>query len=183
MVTKRDKAALDFISKFQVASTSTLKELFYPSLRVAQRRLSTLVEHGEIKREREYINNEYIYFIKKPKQLRHRLLLTKFYKAIYNKIDIVSFENEVIIDNIRPDGLLAYRYKNKGYIAFVEVQISNVPLDLDKYKRLLKTERYKNYFPVFPKLIAITNQNAPQIKDFEIIKINEDMSNAGKLIK
>ncbi|WP_427340768.1 hypothetical protein [Caloranaerobacter sp. DY30410] len=178
MITKRDREVINFIKKFKVATTSTIAELFYPSLRVAQRRLMTLVSHRELKRERYYINQEYMYYIKKPKQLRHRLLLTDFYREIHKLgFEIEYFDNEVIIDDIRPDGLLAYRYQNKAYIAFVEVEISNKGLNISKYKKLLKTGKYKKYFPVFPIIIAITDHKIPIQQDLVIIQVKEDLSN------
>src|SRR5699024_4780390 len=97
---------------------------------------------------------QYHYYIKKPRQLRHNLLLTDFYREL-NKIATINFfDKEFSIEHIRADGLVVYRYKNVNYIAFVEVQISNQPLDVKKYEKLYQSGLYKNKFNgVFPMII------------------------------
>ncbi len=183
MITKRDKAVLDFIEKFRVASTSTLEVLFYPSPRVAQRRLSVLVDHGELNRDRDHFTYEYLYYIKKPRQLRHALLLTDLYREMVKVgIEIVNFDNEVTLEDIRADGLVAYRLNEKNFIAFAEIQISNTPLDIDKYLKFLRSDKYKNYFPVFPLIIAVTNKKVSQTRDIKIIVVKEDFSNISDLL-
>jgi len=184
MITPRDKKAIEFIEKFKIASTSTLQTLFYVSERVAQRRLTLLTEHKELKRTREHISKEYLYYIKKPKQLKHMLLLTDFYREVVKAgIEVIAFENEVtIFEGLRPDGFITYSYNGNTFIAFIEVHISNNKLDLDKYKRLLKTGAYKKVLPIFPKLIVITNKNIPESKDFKILQISEEMGNINNLI-
>lgn len=177
MITKRDKKVIDFLEQFKIANTSTIHELFYPSLRVAQNRLKTLTDHKAIKRTRNHINMEYLYYIKKPRQIKHRLLLTDFHRELNKMVKIIDFQNEFIIEHLRADGFVAYKYNNKGYIAFIEVEISNKSLDINKYKKLFKEGKYKLYFPVFPKLIVITNKKISEIKEFEVIQIKEDFSN------
>ncbi len=182
MITKRDLEVIKFIEQFKVARTSTIQELFFPSLLVAQKRLKTITEHGFLKRDRAIINQEYFYYIKKPRQLIHSILLTDFYREIHKLgLQIEYFDNEVTLEDIRPDGLLAYRYKDRAYISFIEVEISNKGLDIDKYKRLYATGIYKAYFPSFPMIIAITNQCVENIKDFRIIQIKEDLANINEV--
>lgn len=169
---------IKFIEQFKISRTSTIQELFYPSLRVAQRRLKEMVECGYLKRDQGAINQEYIYYLRKPKQLLHTLLLTDFYREIHKlNLQVEYFDNEVTIEDIRADGLLAYRYKNKAYISFVEVEISNKGLDIGKYKKLFYSGKYKAYFPVFPMIIAITNQRIEKMEEFKVIQIKEDLSN------
>ena len=78
MITKRDLKVLNFIDEFKVATTSTIQELYYPSLRVAQIRLKKLCENNDLKRERYHFTQEYIYYFNKTKQQRHDLILTNF---------------------------------------------------------------------------------------------------------
>lgn len=181
IVTDRDKRVLDFISKFRVATTDTIQELFYPSLRVTQNRLKLMYENKLLKRERDHFTSQYIYYLRKPKQLRHSLLLTDFYREMHKLTKIELFEKEFEIENIRADGLIAYKYKNKGYIAFVEVQIANKGLDIVKYEKLYKSKNYKKYFPVFPLVYAITNKKIPDT-ELKIIRVNEDMSNLKEIL-
>lgn len=169
---------IEFIERFKVARTSTIKELFYPSLLVAQKRLKRITEDKELKRSRDNITNEYIYFKNKPKQLKHSLLITDFYREFNKLVDINHFKNEFIIEGVRADALMAYEYKATKYISFLEVQISNVKLNLDKYRSLKYSEAYKKILPVFPSIIAVTNQRIEIPKDLEVIQIKEDLSNA-----
>lgn len=182
MITQRDIKVIKFIEKFKVARTSTVQQLFYPSVRIAQRRLREITNQGFLKRSQTIINQEYMYYIKKPKQLLHSILLTDFYREIDKLVRIEYFENEVQIDEIRPDGILAYKFQGKAYIAFVEVEISNKGLDINKYLKLLNTNRYKKYFPTFPLLIAITNQNIKERSDFKLIQIKEGLENITRIV-
>lgn len=175
IVTNRDKKVLAFLDEFRIATTDTIQELFYPSLRVAQTRLKLLYDNKLIKRDRDHFTSQYYYYIKKPKQLRHDLLLTNFYREINKLADIELFKKEFTVDNIRADGLIAYK-RNKRYIAFAEVQIANTPLDILKYEKLYKSNQYKKYFPTFPFIYAITDKKIPS-SSLKIIQINEDMSN------
>lgn len=175
-ISNNDKKTLEFIQKFNVATTNTIYDLFYPSLRMAQYRLKALYDNKILKRDRDHFTSQYCYYYKKPKQLRHDLLLTEFYRVMNKLAQIEFFEKEFPLDDVRPDGLMAYRHKNKSYIAFVEVQIANTALDVKKYEKLYQSERYKKYFPTFPLVYAITNQTIPRT-GLKIIQVREDMSN------
>lgn len=181
IVTDRDRKVIDFLNTFKVATTDTIQELFYPSLRVAQKRLKLMYENKLLKRTRDNFTSQYCYYIKKPKQMRHCLLLTDFYREMNRLTDIELFEKEITIDNIRPDGLIAYKYKKKGFIACIEVQISNEPLDVEKYEKLFKSGKYKKYFPVFPLVYAITDRKI-LYTELKIIRVNEDMSNLKEIL-
>lgn len=176
ILTERDKNVLDFIGKFKIATTGTIQEIFYPSLFVAQRRLKKMYDHQLLNRDRSYVSSQYMYYINKPRQVRHSLILSNSYKELNKLVDIKYFEREFTLNNVRSDGFVAYRYNNKNYIACIEVQISNLPLDVKKYERLYYSNKYKELFPVFPLIIAITNKNIPETK-LEIIQIKEDLSN------
>ena len=182
IVTERDKKVLNFIEKFNVATTDTIQELFYPSIRVAQHRLKLMYDNKLLKRERDHFTSQYYYYLRKPRQLRHSLLLTDFYREINRLTKIELFEKELTIEHVRADGLVAYKYKSKRYIAFIEVQIANTPLDVEKYEKLFKSGKYKKYFPVFPLIYAITNKKIPYT-ELKIIRVNEDMSNVKEVLK
>jgi hypothetical protein len=173
MKTERDDLVISYLTEFKAATTTTLSELFYPSLRIAQRRLKALCEDKQIKRTREHINTDYIYYIKKPKQLKHRVLLTNFHREAKKIVDIAHFETGVKYGGIIPDGFIAYSSKGKNYIAFIEIQISNWPLNLKKYKMF----NYREYFPVMPLIIVISNK---QMKG--VLQIKEDLSNIREVL-
>lgn len=179
MITKRDRTVIEWLEKFGVAKTDTIAEIFYPNIKVARRRLKAIYDANLLKREREHFTSQYYYYTKKPQQLYHKILLTDFYKDLNKKVNIKLFENEYVCEDIRADGLVAYEINNETYIAFVEIQISNQPLDIAKYDRLYRSGKYKLHFKTnnFPLVIAITNKNNIPKTNFKIIRINEDMSN------
>lgn len=61
---RRDRQVLDTITEWGTMDTEQLRILFYPSARVAQRRLSILTAKGKLKRHRDAIEIPYFYFIK-----------------------------------------------------------------------------------------------------------------------
>lgn len=177
IVTNRDREVIDFVTKMNCASTKTIAELFYPSLRVAQNRLKLMAENKVLKRDRDHFTNQYYYYIdNKPKQIYHNLLLTDFYKELSKVAEIVAFKKEFIIEDIRPDALVVYTIDGKSYIACVEIELSNTP-DIAKYETLDKSGEYKKYFNgVFPLIIYVTNKKIPGTK-LDVIQINEDIKN------
>lgn len=169
MITDRDKKVLEFLRKFHVARTSTIEKLFYPSGRVARRRLAELHAHGEIKRERDGPGAEYIWYIKRPKQFLHNLMLTDFYRELAQKHQVTDFIKEPTICGIRPDALIRYN----GNVAFVEVEVSHKTLDIGKYEQLAKSGEYKKYFHVLPPVILISERKAPRSHLVSVIKASD----------
>ncbi len=181
MITKRDQRVIEYIEKFKVATTDTIAELFYPSIKVAQRRLREIAESKLLKRDRDHFTAQYYYYTKKNNQLRHSLLLTDFYRELNKIATIEHFDNEFVIGELRADGLVVYKINGTAYVAFVEVQIANTPVDIAKYEKLHKSTTYKNFFPVFPLIIAITNKKIPST-NLKVIQVNEDIENLRGLL-
>ncbi|OLS02866.1 hypothetical protein [Tissierella creatinophila] len=176
IVTDRDKLSLKFIKKFKVATTDTIAELFYPNLVIARRRLKLLCDNKLIKRDRDHFTAQYYYYFKKTKQLKHKILLTDFYRELNKTSEIVLFENEFRCENIIADGLAVYKINSQPYIVFIEIEISNKGIDIEKYENLYRSGKYKRYFPVFPSIIVITDKKIPY-SNLNIIQVNEDIEN------
>lgn len=177
-----DQKILDFLEKYGVATTSTIKEYVgYKNIRSAQMRLKKMCEKYKlIKRKRDIQTNENIFFIEEVKQLRHKLILTNFYREMLKRFEIIHFDGAFELGNVRPDGVVIYKDKTgKIKSALIEVQICHTKFNTKKYQELLKSGDYKEYFGdnPFPNLIAITNQRLPQVKEFKIDQIKVDLSN------
>lgn len=178
MLTTRDMQIIEFLNDYKIASTSTIAELFFPSIEACYKRLQVLVRNKAVKRIRDSINNEYLYYHKKiPRQLKHALLVTDFYRELHKKSEVFSFKIEPTLDNIRPDAIFAYRYMSKNYLGLLEVEISNKGFDYGKYERFYSSECYKNHFPVMPTVFVVGNKNRIKIPDrikvdFKIIDVN-----------
>ncbi|WP_053956808.1 hypothetical protein [Inediibacterium massiliense] len=179
MLTKRDKEITNFITAFKVANTSTIKRLFFSNLRTAQIRLKWLHDNKVIKRSREYVIKEYIYYLKKPKQFQHKLLLSDFYNRLNQMVDIKHFVVEKAVGSIIPDAIMAYEYKGNKYIGCIEIEISNNPISkkIDAYRKFYKTGQYKKYFNTMPTLILVTDKKVPKVEEFRVIQIHENFSN------
>lgn len=174
MITKRDSQILKYLQEYKCAHTSTLAA-FYPSVQVARRRLRILCESRQIGRVRDNINAEYIYYLTKPKQLRHAVLLTDFLREFSRIATIESCKPEVAIGNVRADALIGYKRKGIRQLAFIEVQISNTPMDIQKYEKLYYSKEWEKKIPLFPTIIAITDKKIPETK-LQVIRVNEDLS-------
>lgn len=191
MLQDRDYEIVRFLDKFKVATTNTLYELFFKDVTLiyCRRRLKQLVEYKEIKRKRKHISDQYMYYLKFPKQLKHSLLLTEFYGEMHKRFDVVGFKVEESIGDLRSDGVIGYKYKgidNKVIMAFIEVQTRNERVDIDKYRKLYYSQVWKKMFDSFPKIVAITSRKVDmcnEIEDIEVVKIREDLSDVGKLVK
>lgn len=184
MLTDRDTQVLSFLEEFHVATTSTLQSLFYPSTRVSQRRLKVLTEYGYLKRERSHIDTEYIYYLKKPKQIRHCLLRTEFLKVLHSldNVKIIKYMCEFDkFEGLRPDAFIVIKVNGSYMLIFLEVEISSKGLDMEKYRKLYLTEKYKEYFDTFPVVVVISNRKIRCKEEFRIVQIREDMSNIGDL--
>ncbi|WP_099192258.1 hypothetical protein [Tepidibacter mesophilus] len=184
-ITKRDQLMLDFLKEVKIAKTFTLSDMFYPSLRVAQRRLKTLYDNKVIKRYREYVGQEYIYYIdRKPNQTKHSLLLTDFIRELnkINNIEIIKVKKELTLSNVRADGFVAFKYNENTYIACIEIEISNNKFNTKKYEELYLSQDYKKYLPTFPIILGITNKKIESSKYFDVLKIKTDFSNMNDLL-
>jgi hypothetical protein len=175
MITRRDKQVLSYLQDYKCAHTSTLR-MYYPDIRTCQRRLKILYENREIGRCRDNVNSEYIYFLIKPKQLRHSVLLTDFLREFGRIVWIENCKTEVTIGNVRADALIGYRHKGKACLAFVEIQIANTSLDIQKYEKLYYSSTWKEKLPEWPVIIAVTDRKIPETK-LKVIQIHEDLSN------
>jgi len=170
MITNRDANVIDFLSEFKVAKTSTLEELFYTSYQVATKRLTKLVEMGELSRERGGWSSEYYYFIKKPKELRHALMLTDFYRELHKIATVVKFIPEPTLGNIRPDAIVGFQLNGVNRLAMIEVELSHKGFNSAKYDNFDWTQsiEYK------PELIVISNMRC-NCHRYTLFKIGTDL--------
>lgn len=178
MYTERDQAILDYLDEFKVATTSTLVTLFFSNYRYGAKRLALLAKRGDVTRARCLGDNyDYVYYVgRRPKQLLHRLYLTEFHRELSKIARVVKIIPEYVCGNVRADGFVAYELQGERYIAFVEVQTRNFPLDTGKYRQLLLSGEWKRHFPVFPMVIAITDQKIKAPADYKLVHIKTDLN-------
>jgi hypothetical protein len=171
MITRRDQEVISFLQSFKAAKTSTVCQLFYGSYRVCARRLCKMTQESTIKRERDGWSAEYVYFIKRPKQMRHALLLTDFYRELHKIADIKRFIPEPTLGSVRPDAAVGFIHNGKSRLALVEVEVSNKGFDRKKYDAF----DWAKYFPVEPEVIVISDRKAET--RFKTTVLNTSLTN------
>lgn len=178
MITTRDMQIVDFLEEYKIASTSTIAELFFPSKIAAYKRLQVLSKNNIVKRMRDSINNEYLYYKKIPKQLKHSLLVSDFYRELHKNVEIISFKIEPVLGDIRPDAVFGYKYNGNINIGLLEVEISRKGFNYAKYERFYSSELYKKYLPVMPVVFVVgDNIKLPEECKVKYVIIKTDFSN------
>lgn len=175
MLTRRDLDIINFLEEFRIASTSTLKELFFPSLRSCQIRLKTLCDNQKIKRARLTMNHDYIYYVKKPYGVMHDLLCTEFYRELMSHSTVLQCAIDRQVGKIRPDAIFAFKIGDKQCLGCLEVEISHKGFDFDKYENFYRTGAYKEHFPIMP-TVYIVGKVKPPKSLIRYIVIKPDMS-------
>jgi hypothetical protein len=122
-----------------------IRKKFFVSDATCSKRLSLLHKTGQIKRLRDSVNQEYIYYLKLPKQLKHSLKVTEIcvdlslkYKVIDIKLEPILKAQERQITTIRPDAIIGYVENGINKLGMIEVEISHKNLDIDKYKNFIR---------------------------------------------
>ena len=177
MLTRRDLDIIDFIEEYKIASTSTLDQLFFHSKRACQNRMRILAMNNRVKRARLTLNHDYIYYVKKPSQYMHSLLITDFYRELTKHTEVLSYKVQQKLDKIIPDSIFLYKINEVQYIGLLEVEISHKGFDWEKYDMFYKTGAYKDYFPIMPTVYVICKHaKIPKDTPIKFIKIKTNMS-------
>lgn len=179
IITKRDEEIIKFLNDYKCANTSTIANIFFNgSTRPCNRRLKNLREHGFIKSSQEFVCLEQIHYInKKPTQLKHSCIVSNFIGELYkNNIEILKTKVEFKIGSVRSDLLLVCKIDGKTKIFFIEV-CNTKNFDLDKYLKLKNSYIWKEYFPVFPSIIVVSDKPYKDNKTLNIINMSLDLNN------
>jgi hypothetical protein len=177
MFTHRDIEIINFLEEYRIASTTTLKEFFFPSIRSCQARLKALYENKKLQRARLTMNHDYIYYIKKPYGVMHDLLCTEFYRELKRHTNVLAYVKEKPLGKIRPDAVFGYKENDRQFLGLLEVELSHKGFDFDKYETFFKTAAYKEFFPIMPTIyIVAKNVKIPKGSLIKYVTIKPDMS-------
>ena len=183
-LTPRDEAIIEFLNEVKVADTQTLCNIFFNGkLRASQLRLKALVDYKYIKVYRENVISQNIYYVKrKPTQIKHSLILSKFIGELYKLgIEVLKIRVPLKVGNIIADGFIAIKYNNEPKIFLVEVENTKY-FDTGKYIELKQTREYKSKFPVMPSIICISDKNNKTDDKLDVIFLKTDLSDMENLI-
>lgn len=151
MLTERDVKALEFI-KNNPCRSDVLEKLFYPSYRVAMKRLSTLVDDGYCKRYRETPNHKYFYYCgKRPKHLEHFDLTARTIIWMKSKgYNVLNFKREVKLDGAKPDAIAGIEKDGRYGVLMIEVERFNNTLNkkISLYEKMYREKKYFNTFKI-----------------------------------
>jgi hypothetical protein len=173
LITERDKRIVDWLEEMKVAKSGQIERVFFrgnsQSKILCNRRLLRLYKGKVIKRDRAFINTEFIYYTKKIQQVDHSLYVTEFYTQLVGLGgEVLAFETEKSLDSLRPDALCDYLHTNgKVYQMFVEVHLSTLPFDQGKYENYYQSGKWRQQFDTFPRIILATDRNI-QLKESKL---------------
>lgn len=160
-MTSRDYEIINFLKEFKCASTSTIQSLFFISQQTCERRLSILVKHGKLKRDRNDILSEYYYYIKrKPINLKHTLYISKLYALIKRDYEVIKYRSEYSIKyrntELKSDLMTVLRVGDRLVPMLFEIDLSKAYKE--KYTEYITSNYYKFKFPTPPIIISISNK-------------------------
>jgi len=185
VITPTDQRVLDFLDVFNCATTSQITKLFYSNVKCpgnrARRRLKILYDDNHIKRERNSVSMEYVYYLRKNNQFTHSLTLTEFYVNLQGIAEIDKFEVEQPYGHIRPDGMCICGYRGFTHYFFIEVHISKNKFNQDKYIAYYGSREWKQYFDVFPKVIILSDKKVDLKPALKFIQIKQNCEDINKL--
>lgn len=179
-LTDRDNQIIDFIATCGVADTETICKMYFDGgLRTCQIRLKKLVDNKYLKKiERETFLEQNVFYVnKKPKQLKHKLLFSKFVAELQLLgAEILKIKSPLKINNVIADGFIAYKLGGENKILLVEIELTKY-FNLKKYEELYYSKKWKEMFPVFPSIAVITDKNVEKSTRFTVIDIKTDFEN------
>lgn len=186
-ITERDLKIVEFLDTVGVADTSTINKMFFNnSVKACKNRMKPLYDFKLVKRlDRIYINQEYIYYTKKkPKQLEHKLLFSRFVAELkHNGAEIIKIKCPLKISDVIADGFIVYKVNGTTRMALVEVENQkSFKSNMSKYKNLYRSMVWKEYFNVFPNIIVVSNEREIKIDGLNLIFIKKDFSNINRIL-
>lgn len=202
MLTTRDMEIVRFMEQTGLPLTASQASRMWfwtgnekSSLICAQRRLLALYKSKKVSRIREYVGQEYVYFLSKiPAQLKHKQLMVDFlYHLNMNKFKLLDIQVEwKAIEKsyrVRPDLFLTVEYGTNKYNLICEVE-NTKEFDSKKYEKFTSNmnedKALHQIIPYQVMIIAICNSKPNPIKRsnglYNPVWVKKDFSNFSNLI-
>lgn len=183
-ITERDQEIIDFLVQVKCADTQTISNIFFNGkLRATQLRLKALSDYKYIKYYRENVISPNVYYIKrKPTQIKHSLILSKFIGTLYAAgIEVIKYKVPLKIGNVIADAFICIRYGGDIKIFLVEVENAKY-FNTEKYIKLKESGAWKEKLPLMPPIIVITDKKVRTDPTLDIITLKTDLSNLENLL-
>lgn len=176
-MTDRDYKVIEFIKEFRIASASTIARLYFPSLATAERRLKKLVDNRKLYRTRDDVISEYVYYTKKPTNIKHSLMIADIYSKLATNKDIQlikckrEYEIKFRAKTLKADLMAVIKSNNKLVPILIEIDLTKAYKD--KYTEYINSKYYQQKFPIVPKLIVISNRTPKSSINIIWYKLNQ----------
>ena len=178
LINERVQNILNLIEKFKAVEMLHVYKLYYNyngGNFNAQKKLTAMVKENLIKRKRNNFNARYYYYMEKePAQVQHKLSLVELYVSLCERFGISNvymMPEYSQLEGIRPDAYVEIIRDNRKYLYFVEVQLCNMPVDIQKYELIYKNKPFGNTFPavlVIGKSCSHDYIKVINIKDYDV---------------
>jgi hypothetical protein len=168
VIMQRDRRVLRFIEDFGCCDTGRLHKLFFTdvTMRRCQQRLAQLAKNKRIERRRDFIGQNYLYYMTKPKQIDHMLKRVDVYLALTQMVTLNEFIPEFTLGDLRADAYFEVWKNNRIYPYFLEVQ-RNTQFDQSKYECYFHSAEWQEKWNRFPTVIILSGYNI-KLKPSEI---------------
>ena len=185
-LTENDNNILNFLALYKCASTATLWRVFYKdkTLRAAQKRLKRLYDGKVLKRSRDNVLQEWVYYRQvKPTQWKHSLILSSFVGKLHEiGVKIIKEKRPYEVGSMVADGLLVFEFFGKERIALIEVCNTNY-MDIEKYEKMYRSRVWVNKFGgEFPLVIALSDKKVKESQHVKPITLKTDFSDLENLL-
>lgn len=160
MLQSRDRKLIRFLDAFGCARTAHIKNLFFPNVSIQRcnQRLKYLYDKDAIDRDRTYASQDYLYFLKKPREIEHMLQRVEAYTQL-SKITVLNeFIPEYALDGLRADAY--FETWHNGIITpyFLEVQRSS-NFRQNKYEAVYHSGAWSELWDDFPAVIVLSDKS------------------------
>lgn len=141
---RRDRQIIETIIDRGPLDIFLLSAMFFPSLKMAQKRLQRLAETGKVKRTRETLGHPYTYYSgQRSAQLEHRLGVNYIRLWIEQRLksweQIEVWQYEINYGQLRPDALAAIRNNVTGKLRLMFLEYDRA---YNKFDKVAKYERF-----------------------------------------
>lgn len=170
VIQPRDKEAIEFIQRMNVATTSQIERACYGgNNQVARRRLNAIMGELEkmgdrsINRYQPDISSQYIYYTgrKQPGRADHSIIVTEVYVrllALPGRIEVWELEPDW--GPLRPDAFCVFEVRPGLFVWFsVEVErLTGNPFNQKKYEEYRASKKWMDKFAAFPRVLIVTDK-------------------------
>ncbi len=203
VITTRDLEIIHFLEDTNLIMTAKqIARMFFTdctneksAVGSCRRRLKIMSDKKYIKRIREAVSLDYLYYTTKkaPRSPHHKLVMSEFLSHLssHEDVQIMSVETEFDgfedLYSIRPDLRLELTYKGAKKVMFVEVDLTKNFNNTEKYRTLTQAREVDPYvscmFPTGKTMLLSVCDRQPPLNELRVNWVKTDMTFLKKVIE